>query len=99
MMPERDLTPLEERRLSRVLDAWQVAAPRPGLGFAIVAAAHPRAPGFSWTWPRLVTLAAAACLGLMVGWADIPGDSYATQLDPGADLLFFTVDAVDGDVS
>lgn len=99
MTPERDLTPGEERRLSRVLDAWQVAPPRPGLGLAITLAAEPKAPRFGWTWPRLATLAAAACLGLMVGWIDVPGDNFANAADPGVDSLFFPGDSIDGDFS
>ncbi len=99
MTPERDLTPGEERRLGRVLDAWQVASPRPGLGLAITLAARPKAPRFGWTWPRLATLAAAACLGLMVGWIDVPGDNFANAADPGGDSLFFPGDGIDGDFS
>ena len=102
MTPERDLTPAEEQRLGRVLDAWQVAPPRPGLALSIALAAKPKVPGFGWTWPRLATLAAAACLGLMVGWIDVPGDNAANAADPGIDSLFFpgdTGDALDGDFS
>lgn len=98
MTPERDLTPGEERRLGRVLDAWQVAPSRPGLGLAITLAAKPKAPRFGWTWPRLATLAAAACLGLMVGWIDVPGDNSANAADP-SDSLFFPGDSIDGDFS
>lgn len=102
MRPEKDLTPEEELRLSRVLDAWQLAPPRSGLGLAIALAAKPRAPRFGWTWPRLATLAAAACLGLMVGWIDVPGDNFANAADPSVDSLFFpgdAGDAIEGDFS
>ena len=97
MTPETNLTPEDDRRLARVLDAWQMAPTRPGLAHAIMGAARRKAPGFSWTWPRIATLAAAACLGLMVGWAE-GSESLATSLDPGFDTLYFQGDAFEGDV-
>lgn len=96
MTPETELTPGEERRLGRVLDAWQLAPTRPGLGLAIALAARPKAPRFGWTWPRLATLAAAACLGLVIGWIE-GGESLAGSLDSLGDVLFFPGDTIDGD--
>ena len=46
MTPETELTPGEERRLGRVLDAWQVGPARPGLALSIALAAKPRSPRF-----------------------------------------------------
>lgn len=97
MKPEMDLTPAEERRLARVLEAWREPPARPGLAQTIMAKARPRTPAFGWTWPRLATLAAAACLGLMVGWID-GIESQATSLEPGFDALYFDGDALEGDV-
>jgi hypothetical protein len=97
MKPEMDLSSAEERRLARVLEAWTVAPAGSGLTHAIMAKAVRKAPAFSWTWPRLATLAAAACLGLMVGWAD-GIESYATSLEPGFDALYFEGDALEGDI-
>jgi hypothetical protein len=101
MTPENDLTPGEERRLGRVLDSWKPAPASRHLALSIMAAARPRArtrtPSFSLTWPRLATLAAAACLGLIVGWADI-GEGQATSYDAADEALFFAGDAIEGDV-
>jgi hypothetical protein len=97
MKPETDLTPAEERRLARVLDTWQTAPASSELGFAILRKAQPRSPRFGWTWPRLATLAAAACLGLMVGWWD-GIESQANSLDPGFDTLYFDGDPLEGDM-
>ena len=97
MKPEIDLAPEEDRRLARVLDAWQVAPARAGLAQAILAKARPKIPAFGWTWPRLATLAAAACLGFVVGWAD-GSESFATSLDAGFDTLYFQGDTIEGDV-
>lgn len=100
MTPETELAPGEERRLGRVLNAWQVGPARPGLALSIALAAKPKSPRFGWTWPRLATLAAAACLGLMVGWIDLPGDNSdnsANAADAGVDSLFFPGDTLDGD--
>jgi hypothetical protein len=96
MTPEPDLTPGEERRLARVLDAWQTPAAPRHLALSIMAAARPRTPSFRLTWPRLATLAAAACLGLIVGWSDT-SEGYATRYDPAADALF-TGDPIEGDI-
>jgi len=97
MRPEIDLNPAEERQLARVLDTWQTHPTRPGLAHAILAKARPKAPSFGWTWPRLATLAAAACLGLMVGWWD-GIESQATALEPGFDALYFEGDPIEGDI-
>jgi hypothetical protein len=98
MKPEIDLTPDDERRLARVLDTWQGATARPGLAQAILAKARPKSPAFAWSWPRLATLAAAACLGLMVGWWVDGSESYATSLEPGFDALYFEGDPIEGDI-
>ena len=96
MNPETDLTPGEERRLARVLDTWRTAPAPRHLALSIMAAARPKAtPSFRMTWPRMATLAAAACLGLIVGWADT-SEGYATRFDP-SDALF-TGDPIEGDV-
>jgi hypothetical protein len=95
MNSETDLTPGEERRLARVLDAWQTAPAPRHLALSIMAAARPKTPSFRMTWPRLATLAAAACLGLIVGWADT-SEGYATRIDPGDAL--FTADPIEGDI-
>ncbi|MSP49768.1 MAG: hypothetical protein EXQ95_10645 [Alphaproteobacteria bacterium] len=97
MTPEKELPPEEERRLARVLDAWPAPPARSSLAHAILAQAIRKAPAFGWTRPRLATLAAAACLGLVVGWVD-GGESLATALDPGFDTLFFQGDAIEGDI-
>jgi hypothetical protein len=97
MKPENDLTPAEERRLARVLDAWQPAPARPGLAEAILVKARPLTPAFGWTWPRIATLAAAACLGLIVGWAE-GSESFATALDSGFDGLYFAGESIEGDM-
>ena len=101
--PGRDLSPAENRRLAALLDTWEVAPAGRNLAFAInAAAARRRTPGFGWTWPRLAALAAAACLGLMVGWWDVPGETYASLLEPTADTVFFPSDGAivldDGEV-
>ncbi len=98
MTRETDLTPAEERRLGRVLDAWQVAPARSSVMHAIMAKATRKGPVFGWTWPRLATLAAAACLGLMVGWAVDGMESNASSLDPGFDTLYFAGDTLEGDL-
>jgi ferric-dicitrate binding protein FerR (iron transport regulator) len=96
MNSETDLTPSEARRLARVLDAWRTEPAPRHLALSIMAAARPRTPSFRMTWPRLATLAAAACLGLIVGWADT-SEGYATRYDANADALF-TGDPIEGDV-
>lgn len=98
MTPETELTPADERRLGRVLDAWQVAPARSAVMHAIMAKAVRRGPIFGWTWPRMATLAAAACLGLWVGWALDGSETLATSLEPGFDTLYFSGDAIEGDV-
>ncbi|MBM3545344.1 MAG: hypothetical protein FJX54_00210 [Alphaproteobacteria bacterium] len=98
MKPEIDLTPAEERQLARVLDTWQTYPTSPGLAQAILAKARPKAPAFTWSWPRMATLAAAACLGLVVGWWMDGMESYATSLEPGFDALYFEGDPIEGDI-
>ena len=98
MRPETELTPGEERRLGRVLDAWRVEPAPSALMHAIMSKAVRRQPLFRWTWLRLGTLAAAACLGLIVGWVADGSESFATSLDPGFDALYFSGDSIEGDV-
>ncbi len=98
MTRETELTPTEERRLDRVLDAWQVPPARSAVLHAIMAKAVRKPPAFSWTWLRISTLAAAACLGLVVGWVLDGSESLATSLDPNFDTLYFSGDAIEGDV-
>lgn len=98
MTPENELSPTEERRLGRVLDAWRVEPARSAVMHAIMAKAVRKGPVFGWTWLRLATLAAAACLGLWVGWALDGSEGLTTALDLGFDTLYFAGDAIEGDV-
>jgi len=98
MKPETDLTPAEDRQLARVLDTWRMRPTSPGLAQAILSKARPKSSAFGLTWPRLATLAAAACLGLVVGWWMDGMESYASSLEPGFDALYFEGDPIEGDI-
>jgi hypothetical protein len=76
----------EDQALDRLLDAYTVPPPRPGLATRIVAnlpAARPPWWPFAALWQPLGGLAAAALLGIVVG-TSLPSPPPAAAADDGA---------------